>query len=88
MAGACPAHRHIDVPRPAPAEPCRHGRSMDGPKDRAAAHHGGYPINYLVAGPCESTHQIRLGARTATPITTTPGRASMRRPVPGALQCQ
>jgi hypothetical protein len=31
MAGACPAHRQADVPRPAPAEPCRHGRSWPAP---------------------------------------------------------
>jgi hypothetical protein len=46
MAGGCPAHRHTDVPQPAPAWPCRHGRSMDGPKRPRSRAPRGIPIDH------------------------------------------
>jgi hypothetical protein len=46
-----PAPRQAAVARPAPAEPCRHGQSVDGPTSPRGRALGGHPIDHLVAGP-------------------------------------
>jgi hypothetical protein len=71
MAGACPP-RQADVPRPAPAEPLPprpvRGRPQKTARPRTP---GDTPSIILSPDPAGPRTQIRLGARTHTPLTTT-----------------
>jgi hypothetical protein len=71
MAGACPP-RQADVPRPAPAEPLPLRPIRGRPQKTARPRTPGTPHR----SSCRRTRlgprtQIRLGARTHTPLTTT-----------------
>jgi hypothetical protein len=75
MPGACPAHRQADVLRPAPADPLPPWLVRGRPQKTARPRTPGDTPSIILSPDSDGPRtQIRLGARTHKPVTTSARR--------------